>query len=77
MIKTTVQQQASLHEKAVQAVARNEIKKYSRPPTHARTLATYNRNIKVDIRVWRTAMKLAHGDKSRIKVIHETEVIVS
>lgn len=35
------------------------------------------RSVKVDPRVWRTAMKLAGGKVQRIKVIHETEVIVS
>lgn len=38
-----------------------------------RTVTHY---IKVDPRVWSTALGLAGGDATRITVVHETEVIV-
>ena len=35
------------------------------------------RKLLVDPRIWRTALKLAKGDATRIKVINEQEVLVT
>jgi len=72
-----MQDKASLHEKTVQKVASDSLPSLGpRPRKQARVLASYNRNIKVDPRVWKKAMQLAKGEKSRIVVVSSTEVIV-
>lgn len=66
-----VRDTARLHTKTVSEAA-SHVKKPSRTPGKRAAITT----TKVDLRVWRTALKLAQGDRSRIDVVHSTEVIV-
>lgn len=70
---TTVRDSASLHPKTVSEYQSHTKKRAPRKPNKN----LRGRYIKVDPRVWRTALKLAKGDNSRIKVVSDTEVIVS
>lgn len=70
---TAVRDSASLHPKTVSEYQSHTKRKPRRKPNKN----LRGRYIKVDPRVWRTALKLAQGDNSRIKVISDTEVIVS
>lgn len=47
-----------------------------RKPRKKPNRALRGREIKVDPRVWHTAMKLAKGDNGRIVIVSSTEVIV-
>lgn len=69
---------ASLHEKAVQSVARGEVAppRQRRAPNGRRVLATTTRNSRVHPAVMAEALRLAGGDASRISITHEGEVVV-
>lgn len=71
-----VQKTASLDEKTVQKVARDEID----IPVIVRARGT-GKNSRVKTRtvhpsVWKEALRLAEGNIARIKIINENEVIV-
>ena len=70
---STVRDTARLHPETVTNYKSHTKKKPRKKP--AANLR--GRYVKVDPRVWGTAMKLAKGDAKRLKVIHETEVIVN
>lgn len=67
----------SLHERTVQDAEKHALT-YARSakPTTKRSRNGRVVNLKVDRRVWKTAMELANGDGSRIEIISETEVRV-
>ena len=69
---------ATVHEKTVQRaqeiVDQPIAKVHSLRTGHQRRTATHY--VKVDPRVWKTALRLAKGDPNRLTVVHETEVIV-
>lgn len=71
--------QASLHEKAVQKVARESLTigraRRGRQSRSAR-VNTRVRSVKVHPLVWKRAMQLAKRDARRIEVISSTEVWV-
>lgn len=69
---TTVREDVSVHPKT--------ITEFSEKPKSSRKRGSNKSSkitkVTVDPRIWETALKLAEGDALRIKVIHETEVIV-
>lgn len=73
-----IQQDASLHEKAVRAVATGDVTfpPERKPRAHARVLATPTRNVRVNADLWRAARAAAGGDMRRIIINGENEVIV-
>lgn len=60
-----------LHRETIEAAERHTKKKKSGPHKSSRVITT-----SVDLRVWQTALEIAEGNRSRIKVISPTEVIV-
>lgn len=62
---------ASLHPQTVSEYQKHTTKKAT--PKRARNTV---KKLQIDQRVWTTAMKLAGGDRSRIVVHSETEVVV-
>lgn len=72
----TVQRDASLHEKAVQKVARESLTFNRRERSPGRTLARTTSHIVVNRAVWKAAVKAAGGDKSRLRIIDAVTVVV-
>jgi hypothetical protein len=79
MKDTAVQKTASLHEKAVQAVASGEVapvtvRKRSTPQKPVS--ASLDKHIKVHPEVWKQAQALLSGSYTKIDVIDATTVVV-
>lgn len=74
---TSLPQIATLHESTVKAAQQHvdAAKVHSIRTGHQHRTVTHY--IKVDPRVWSAALDLANGDPTRIRVVHETEVIVT
>lgn len=69
---------ATVHEKTVKKaaeLAEQADAKVHRIRTGHQTRSTVH-HLKIDHRVWSTALELAGGDAKRITVVHEGEVIV-
>ena len=74
-----LQDAASLHEKAVQAVARGEVGPMPRRRRKAPEKAfqpIVHKNIKVHPLVWVQAQELLAGSYTRIDIVDETTVVV-
>jgi hypothetical protein len=79
MTRNIVQQTASLHEKAVQAVALGEVQvKRSRAPRKPSKVQPTYASPLVDERVWAEARRILRSDHgyTNWEVINETEVII-
>lgn len=74
----TVQQEASLHEKAVQRVAAGKVApiKRARRSSAPRLLATPAHVTRVHPDLMRVARRLAKGDMRRVVINSESEVLV-
>lgn len=68
-----VSRDASLHERTVQEAAkRKPVRRRRQADSKVHEVTTMH----MDLRVWKVALKLAGGDRYRIQVITESEVIV-
>jgi hypothetical protein len=79
MKETSVQKTASLHEKAVQAIASGEVDPVStrRRSTPQKAVSpAVDKHIKVNPLVWVRAQELLAGSYTRIEIIDETTVVV-
>lgn len=77
-MNATLPKIATVHESTVkkaQALVDEQAKVHSIRTGHQRRTVTHY--VKVDPRVWKTALRLANGDATRLTVVHETEVIVN
>ena len=75
----TVSETASLHEKAVQAVASGAVApvpKRPRKPAQKATTTGLDKHLKVHPQVWMKAQELLAGSYTKIEVIDETTVVV-
>jgi hypothetical protein len=74
---TPLPKMVNVHEKTVKRAQEHadKAKVYRIRTGHQHRTATHY--VKVDSRVWETAMDLAGGDPTRITVVHATEVIVN
>jgi len=66
-----VRETVSLHPKTV-----SEAQSHVRRKSGQRQMQNAIDSVKVDLRVWRTAMRLARGDRTRIKVESAESVVV-
>ena len=73
---TKMSRDAALHERTVQKVAADAINLPKRTRAKATRRAITTRTVRVDQRVMAVARELAGGDMSRIRIVHELEVIV-
>jgi hypothetical protein len=77
---STLPKTATVHEKTVQRaqdLVENPVgsRVHSIKTGHQHRTVTHY--VKVDPRVWKAALRLAKGDPTRIRVVHESEVIVT
>ena len=79
MKETSVQKTASLHEKAVQAVASGAVDPVPTPRRRGPEKAVQpavHKHIRVHQEVWKTAQELLAGSYTKIEVIDATTVVV-
>jgi hypothetical protein len=79
MKDTAVQKTASLHEKAVQAVATGEVAplpKRTRKAPEKAFQPVVDKHIKVNPLVWVKAQELLAGSYTKIEIVDETTVVV-